>query len=82
MLSGLALTMFYVVYTHPFFGGDATNAWFGIRPISAGAFGVVLGFAVIVVVSLLTPPPSKVAGAFVQRLRSPESDEPDDASLH
>ncbi|MBA4743212.1 MAG: cation acetate symporter [Azoarcus sp.] len=82
MLSGLAMTMFYVAHTHPFFGGDATNAWFGIRPISAGAFGVALGFAVIVVVSLLTPPPSKAAGAFVQRLRSPESGEPDDTSLH
>ena len=31
--------------------------WFGILPISAGVFGVPLGFAVIIVVSLVTPAP-------------------------
>jgi cation/acetate symporter len=31
----------------------------GILPISAGVFGVPLGFAVIIIVSLLTPAPAR-----------------------
>lgn len=59
MLVGLAVTVFYVVRTHPFFGGSMANAWFDINPISAGVFGVPLGFATIVAVSLLTKPPRR-----------------------
>jgi cation/acetate symporter len=72
MLAGLAMTMFYLVRTHPFFGGDMSNAWFDIRPISAGAFGVLTGFAVTVVVSLMTAPPSRAAREIVDLVRSPE----------
>jgi cation/acetate symporter len=34
------------------------DAWFDIHPISCGVFGVPLGFMVIAIVSLLTPPPT------------------------
>ena len=72
MLSGLLLTIYYVTRTHSFFGGDMSAAWLGINPVSAGAFGVPLGFVVTVVVSLLTPPPSREAMRLVDFVRSPE----------
>jgi cation/acetate symporter len=33
--------------------------WWGIQPISAGVFGVPVGFAVIILVSLVTPAPKR-----------------------
>jgi cation/acetate symporter len=45
--------------------------WFGIQPISAGVFGVPVGFAVIVIVSLLTAAPSRAAQELVDDLRHP-----------
>lgn len=71
MLSGLAITLYYVTRTHHFFNGSMENAWFAIDPISAGVFGVPLGFLVIVVVSLLTPPPSREVMALVDFVRYP-----------
>jgi cation/acetate symporter len=72
MLLGLAVTVFYVVRTHPFFGGSMANAWFDINPISAGVFGVPLGFVVIVVVSLLTKPPPQEIQDLVDYVRYPD----------
>jgi len=72
MLVGLAVTVFYVVRTHPFFGGSMTNAWFDINPISAGVFGVPLGFATIVAVSLLTKPPPQEIQDLVDYVRYPD----------
>ena len=71
MVAGLALTIFYVVRTHSFFGGSMDNAWYGINPISSGIFGVALGFTVIVVVSLLTPPPGEAVQRLVAYIRYP-----------
>ncbi len=72
MLVGLAVTVFYVVRTHPFFGGSMANAWFDINPISAGVFGVPLGFATIVAVSLLTKPPPQEIQDLVDYVRYPD----------
>ena len=79
MLVGLGVTLFYVVRTHTFFGGSMDNAWFGINPISAGVFGVFLGFATIVVVSLCTRPPSREIQNLVDYVRYPRlaTDDPD-----
>lgn len=76
MLAGLGLTVYYVATTQPWlrslFGLDGpVQLWWGIEPISAGVFGVPLGFAVILLVSWLTPPPPPEAQALVERLRSP-----------
>ena len=46
--------------------------WLGIEPISAGLFGVPVGFAVIVVVSLVTPRPSQRAQDLVDYIRYPD----------
>jgi cation/acetate symporter len=59
MLSGLGVTIFYMLVNAPsfraFFGMVPGQAlWFGIQPLSAGVFGVPLGFAVAITASLLT----------------------------
>ncbi len=71
MVVGLGVTLYYVIRTHSFFGGSIDNAWFGINPISSGLFGVLLGFATIVVVSLLTPAPPQEIQDLVDYVRYP-----------
>ena len=76
MTAGLGITFYYMAVTHPWlrgvFGVEAPVAlWWGIQPIAAGLFGVPLGFAVIVIVSLLTPPPKADVQALVEHLRYP-----------
>jgi cation/acetate symporter len=58
MLAGLGVTVAYMFINAPFlraaWGLDPTSGlWFGIQPISAGVFGVPLGFVVTGVVSWL-----------------------------
>ena len=45
--------------------------WWEIQPIAAGVFGVPVGFAVIVLLSLVTPPPSRETQRLVENLRYP-----------
>ena len=78
MLAGVGVTFYYMATTQPWlrevFGVRSPvseHIWWGIQPISAGVFGVPLGFAVIVIVSLLTPPPGPAAQSLVERLRFP-----------
>lgn len=79
MVAGLGITFYYMVTTQPWMRGIfgvtspiADNIWWGIQPISAGVFGVPLGFAVIVIVSLLTPAPDKKTQELVEHVRYPE----------
>jgi cation/acetate symporter len=77
MLSGLSVTTWYMVTTQPWlrslFGiKSPIQLWWGIDPISAGLFGVPVGFAVIVLMSLVTKPPSPAAQNLVDRLRYPD----------
>lgn len=69
MLAGPAVVFFYTLKTHPFFGGSMANAWFGVQPAAGGVFGVVAGFAAIVLVSLLTPAPGPASRELVDTLR-------------
>jgi cation/acetate symporter len=76
MLAGLGLTLYYIATQQPWLSGllglqGQAGLWWGVDPISAGVFGVPLGFAVIVLVSLLTPAPTAQQQALVDRLRSP-----------
>ena len=82
MIAGLGVTMYYMVTTQPWlykltFGTAITpeilkaNMWWDIAPISAGIFGVPLGFAVIIVVSLLTKNPPKEIQDLVEHVRYP-----------
>ena len=78
MLSGLGITFYYMATTQPWlrsvFGVTTPIAdakWWGIEPISAGLFGVPLGFAVMIIVSLLTPAPDKATQELVEHVRYP-----------
>ncbi len=60
MIAGLGTTFYYMVTTQPWLRGvfgvtSPIELWWGIQPISAGLFGVPIGIAVIIIVSLLTP---------------------------
>jgi cation/acetate symporter len=59
MLAGLGITIYYMLANSPavraiFKLQPDPQLWFGIVPISAGVFGVALGFVVALMVSLLT----------------------------
>jgi cation/acetate symporter len=79
MLSGAALCLWYMArnFAGPraMFGlgeADADLRWFGIDPVAAGVFGVPLGCAVLVLVSLLTRAPAPAEQAMAESLRQPE----------
>ena len=76
MMSGLAITFYYMVTTQPWLRGlfgvtRPVALWWGIQPISAGIFGVPLGFAVIIVVSWITPRPGREVQELVEHVRYP-----------
>jgi cation/acetate symporter len=45
--------------------------WFNINNISSAIFGLPVGFAVMIIVSLLTPAPSREMQAFIDEVRKP-----------
>ena len=78
MIAGISITVYYMATTQPWMRGMfgvtspiADHIWFGISPISAGICGVPLGFAVIIIVSLLTPAPDRETQALVEHVRYP-----------
>jgi len=78
MLVGVSVTFYYMATTQPWLRGVfgvtspvADNMWWDIQPISAGVFGVPLGFAIIVIVSLLTPAPKREVQELVEHVRYP-----------
>jgi cation/acetate symporter len=85
MIGGLGVTFYYMVTTQPWlyktFHGVAitpdvlkANIWWDIQPISAGLFGVPVGFALLIIVSLLTKPPGKEVQELVEYVRYPSLD--------
>ncbi|MBA4214605.1 MAG: cation acetate symporter [Polaromonas sp.] len=76
MVAGLGITVYYMVTTQPWMRGifgvtSPIELWFGILPISAGVFGVPVGFAVIILLSLVTPAPSRKVQQLVEHVRYP-----------
>ncbi len=76
MLVGVCTTFYYMainqVWLRSVFGVTSpVNLWWDIQPISAGVFGVPLGFAVIIIVSLLTGAPDKKTQDLVEHVRYP-----------
>ncbi|MBC7608518.1 MAG: cation acetate symporter [Polaromonas sp.] len=77
MVSGLGVTFYYMLTNQPWlrstFGiTSPIQLWWGIDPISAGLFGVPVGFAVIILVSLVTPAPSQKVQDLVEYIRYPD----------
>ncbi|OIR18118.1 cation/acetate symporter ActP [mine drainage metagenome] len=73
MLGGLFTCMFYMYITYPFFGVNAP-LWWDINPISAGIFGILVGFVGVIVGSLLTAAPDKEVQNLVDHVRYPNLD--------
>jgi cation/acetate symporter len=76
MMAGLGTTFYYMVTTQPWLRGvfgvtSPIELWWGIQPISAGLFGVPVGFAVIIIVSLLTGQPRQDTQDLVEHVRYP-----------
>jgi cation/acetate symporter len=80
MIAGVSITFYYMIQNQVwlrelFFGiprtAPVTSLWWDIQPISAGLFGVPLGFLIIVIVSLLTPAPNKETQDMVENVRYP-----------
>jgi cation/acetate symporter len=78
MISGTVITFYYMATTQPWMRGlfnvtspIAENTWWGMQPIAAGVFGVPLGFAVIIIVSLITPAPKADIQELVEHVRYP-----------
>jgi cation/acetate symporter len=79
MFSGVAITFYYMATNYPWLrslfgitGSISSYTWWDISPISAGVFGVPLGFAVIIIVSLFTRPPTVAELALVDFVRVPK----------
>ncbi len=70
MLAGFGVTLFYLVWTHGTMGFGQPG-WFGVSNISAGIFGIPVGFVVMWIVSMMTPKPSEEMQEFVRSLRVP-----------
>ena len=78
MVAGLGTTLVYMVLTQPWmrslFGVTRPVVlWWDIQPISAGVFGVPVGFAVIIVVSWFTRQPPPEVMDLVDHVRYPGS---------
>ena len=76
MLSGLSVTGYYMIVNQPWlrsvFGVDQpVDLWWGIQPISAGLFGVPVGFAVMIVVSWVRPAKDPSVSGMVDDWRYP-----------
>lgn len=80
MVGGLGITFYYMSSNQPWLrelvwgiprSEPISDLWWGIEPISAGVFGVPLGFALAVLISLVTPAPTAQTRAVVEKLRYP-----------
>ena len=77
MHAGLGITVYYMVMNQAWLRGvfgvtSPVSLWGDIQPISAGLFGVPVGFAVIIIVSLLTGQPRKDTQELVEHVRYPD----------
>ena len=77
MVSGLGVTFYYMLFNQPWlratFGiTSPIRLWWDIEPISAGLFGVPVGFVVIILASLATKHHSQQAPGLVEHIRYPD----------
>jgi cation/acetate symporter len=68
MLAGLLVTTYYMIGSR-FYG----VSWFGTQTIASAIFGLPVGFLVIWIVSLMTPPPPRQVQDLVTSVRYPRS---------
>ncbi len=81
MVSGIAFTSAYIIYFN-FINKAAVDKWlFGISPEGIGTIGMLLNFAVAIVVSRFTAPPPASVQEEVEFVRYPGSVRTDGTSL-
>jgi cation/acetate symporter len=74
MIAGIVFTASYIIYfkfVHPELN-NATNWWWGISPEGIGTVGMLLNFAIIIVVSKFTKEPPQEIQELVANLRYPK----------
>ena len=77
MISGLAFTSLYILF-FKFIMPEKNNAahwWFGISPEGIGTLGMILNFAVTLLVSRFTPAPPLEVQAAVDAMHSPSEED-------
>lgn len=76
MITGIVFTAAYIIY-FKFISPEANvqaNWWFGISPEGIGGIGMLLNFAISIVVSKLTSPPPPEVQELVENIRVPNKD--------
>lgn len=73
MATGILFTAAYICYFR-FFGGSKEDYFFGISPEGIGFVGMLLNFAVTIIVSRLTSAPPPEVVELVERVREPQAD--------
>jgi cation/acetate symporter len=69
MLAGLVTTSAYMLWTIDIYGNS--DGIFGIAETGFGTIGMLINFAVTIIVSKMTPPPSPVMQELVEEIRYP-----------
>lgn len=74
MIVGIVFTTIYIWYFKPQLGGPGNpeDYWWGIKPEGIGTLGMMINFVVSLVVSRLTPAPSREVTELVERIRVPK----------
>jgi cation/acetate symporter len=73
MIAGVTFTATYIVYftlMHPELN-NAEHWWFGLSPEGIGTIGMLMNFAITVIVSRVTPPPPPHVQVLVELIRVP-----------
>lgn len=73
MLTGLIFSASYMIYTLEIFGTSANEHIFNVSPEGIGTIGAVVNFAVTMIVSSLTRPPSAEVQEMVEEIRYPQT---------
>ena len=73
MITGLVFTFSYIVYFKFVAPGDNNpeHWWFGVSPEGIGTLGMILNFAVSLIVCRFTPPPPAEVQQLVENIRVP-----------
>jgi cation/acetate symporter len=84
MIIGILFTATYIVYFKPQLGGPGLpeNFWWGISPEGIGTLGMLLNFAVALLVSRMTSPPPQEVLELTERIRTPRGAENSGAAIH
>ena len=77
MISGITFTLAYIIYFQ-FMGGTKDQYILGISPEGIGAVGMVINFAVTLVVSMVTPAPPQEVQDMVESIRLPDDPDAED----